>query len=65
MIFVFEIIQLIFWRQELTLKVQFWRILMNRNSLTDLKKKSFEFADSWSKILLFLGPTIYKTPQPN
>ena len=35
------------------LKVQFCHFLMNRNSLTDLKKKSFEYVDSWPKILLF------------
>ena len=43
-----------FWHQKLTLKVRFWHFLMNHNSLTDsLKKISFEYVDSWPKILLF------------
>ena len=42
-----------FRHRKLTLKVQFWHFLMNHNSWTDLKKRSFEFIDSWPKILLF------------
>ena len=39
--------------KKLTLKIQFWHFLMNHNSLTDVKKKnSFEYVDSWPKILL-------------
>ena len=41
-----------FWRWKLTLKVQIWHHFMNRNSSMDFKK-SFEYVDSWPKILLF------------
>jgi len=42
-----------FWHQKLTLKVQFWHFLTNRNSSTDFfKENSFEYVDSWPKKLL-------------
>ena len=36
-----------------TLKVQFWYFLTNCKSSTDFAKKSFEYVNSWPKILLF------------
>ena len=42
-----------FWHQKLTLNVQFWHFLSNCNSSTELKKRSFEYVDSWPKVLLF------------
>ena len=36
-----------FWHGKLTLKVQFWHFLMNRNSSTNF------YVDSWPKFLLF------------
>ena len=43
-----------FWHQKLTLKVRFWHFLTNCHSLTEFFNFfSFEYVDSWPKILLF------------
>ena len=42
------------WHPKLTSKVRFWHFLTNRNSLTDLNKKSFKCVDSWPKLLLLI-----------
>ena len=50
-----------FWNQKLTLKVQFWHFLMNRNSL---KKNPLSMLILGQKPC-FLGPTIFEIPRPN
>ena len=55
-----------FWLRKLTLKVRFWHFLTNHNSSTDFFLKIFPL----SVLILgqkscFLGPTIFKIPQPN
>ena len=43
-----------FWHQKLTLRVQFWHFLTNRNSLHSKDTTIFfKYVDSWPKTLLF------------
>ena len=63
--------EIFFWKNsvdychwKLTLKVQFWLFLMNRNSSTDLKKNPLSMLILGQKSC-FLGPTIFEIPQPN
>ena len=49
--FLFFLNSVDFWNQKLTLKLQFWHFLTNCRSSTEFF--SFEYVDSWPKILLF------------